>query len=164
MTDSINERNLIVTFPNEFFGPKLLLAYTYSYLYGKSTLIFTGSSENTSKENSNKILGEDYQLLYRVDGGAYLFYQIPVLKYIYNFKSKKNKLIFDLYLPRATRQFKKRRSKEIKKEFDHKYKKSWHCIVGENFGCFVTHESKTFIFFEIANLSIALFKTARPES
>lgn len=115
-TDSINERNLIVTFPNEFFGPKLLLAYTYSYLYGKSTLIFTGSSENTSKENSNKILGEDYQLLYRVDGGAYLFYQIPVLKYIYNFKSKKNKLIFDLYLPRATRQFKKRRSKEIKKE------------------------------------------------
>ena len=55
-------------------------------------------------------------------------------------------------------------AEEIKKEFDHKYKKSWHCIVGENFGCFVTHESKTFIFFEIANLSVALFKTARPES
>ena len=55
-------------------------------------------------------------------------------------------------------------AEEIKKEFDHKYKKSWHCIVGENFGSFVTHESKTFIFFEIANLSIALFKTARPES
>ena len=55
-------------------------------------------------------------------------------------------------------------AEEIKREFDHKYKKTWHCIVGKNFGSFVTHESKTFIFFEIANLSIALFKTARPES
>ena len=55
-------------------------------------------------------------------------------------------------------------AEEIKKEFDHKYKKAWHCIVGENFGSFVTHESKTFIFFEIANLSICLFKTARPEN
>ena len=55
-------------------------------------------------------------------------------------------------------------AEEIKKEFDHKYKKSWHCFVGENFGCFVTHESKTFIFFEIANLSILLFKTAKPEN
>ena len=52
----------------------------------------------------------------------------------------------------------------ILKKWDHKYKKSWHCIVGENFGSFVTHESKTFIFFEIANLSICLFKTARPEN
>ena len=55
-------------------------------------------------------------------------------------------------------------AEEIKKEFDHKYKKAWHCIVGENFGSFVTHESKTFIFFSIANISILLFKTARPES
>ena len=55
-------------------------------------------------------------------------------------------------------------AEEIKKEFDHKYKKSWHCFAGENFGCFVTHESKTFIFFEIANVSILLFKTARPEN
>ena len=55
-------------------------------------------------------------------------------------------------------------AEEIKKEFDHKYKKSWHCIAGENFGSFVTHESKTFIFFAIANVSILLFKTARPEN
>ena len=55
-------------------------------------------------------------------------------------------------------------AEEVKKEFDHKYKKAWHCIVGENFGSFVTHESKTFIFFSIANISILLFKTARPES
>ena len=55
-------------------------------------------------------------------------------------------------------------AEEMKKEFDHKYKKSWHCFVGDNFGSYVTHESKTFIFFEIDKLSILLFKTARPEN
>ncbi len=49
---------------------------------------------------------------------------------------------------------------EIKKEFDKKYKPCWHCIVGENFGSFVTHENKNFIFFEIDNKSILLFKSA----
>ena len=48
-----------------------------------------------------------------------------------------------------------------KKEFDYKYKKTWHCIVGENFGSFVTHESKTFIFFQIADVSVLLFKSAK---
>ena len=55
-------------------------------------------------------------------------------------------------------------AEEIKSEFDHKYKKSWHCIVGENFGSFVTHESKTFIFFQIANISVLLFKSAKVEN
>ena len=49
---------------------------------------------------------------------------------------------------------------EIKKEFDKKYKPCWHCIVGENFGSFVTHESKNFILFEIDGKSILLFKSA----
>ena len=30
----------------------------------------------------------------------------------------------------------------IKKEFDRKHNPTWHCIVGRNFGSFVTHESK----------------------
>ena len=55
-------------------------------------------------------------------------------------------------------------AEEVKREFDHKYKKTWHCIVGKNFGSFVTHESKTFIFFEIAGVSILLFKSAKVES
>jgi dynein light chain LC8-type len=33
----------------------------------------------------------------------------------------------------------------IKKEFDKKHGQYWHCIVGRNFGSFVTHESKHFI-------------------
>ena len=52
-------------------------------------------------------------------------------------------------------------AEEIKKEFDYKYKKTWHCIVGENFGSFITHESKTFIFFQIAETSVLLFKSAK---
>ena len=28
----------------------------------------------------------------------------------------------------------------IKKEFDKKYNPTWHCIVGRNFGSYVTHE------------------------
>ena len=35
----------------------------------------------------------------------------------------------------------------IKKEFDKKYNPTWHCIVGRNFGSYVTHETKHFIYF-----------------
>lgn len=30
----------------------------------------------------------------------------------------------------------------IKREFDKKYNPTWHCIVGRNFGSYVTHETK----------------------
>ncbi|KAL2635420.1 hypothetical protein R1flu_006899 [Riccia fluitans] len=33
----------------------------------------------------------------------------------------------------------------IKKEFDKKYNPTWHCIVGRNFGSYVTHETKHFV-------------------
>ncbi|CAL1172501.1 unnamed protein product, partial [Cladocopium goreaui] len=35
----------------------------------------------------------------------------------------------------------------IKKEFDKKYNPTWHCVVGRNFGSYVTHETKHFIYF-----------------
>ncbi|KAH7817771.1 dynein light chain type 1 [Monocercomonoides exilis] len=46
----------------------------------------------------------------------------------------------------------------IKKEFDKKYKPTWHCIVGEHFGSFVTHETKAFINFYIGHIAVLLFK------
>ena len=46
----------------------------------------------------------------------------------------------------------------IKKEFDKKYDPTWHCIVGRNFGSFVTHETKHFIYFEIGQYSCLLFR------
>eukprot|EP01003_Olkasia_polycarbonata_P002090 NODE_1442_length_540_cov_66.429735_g1365_i0.p1 GENE.NODE_1442_length_540_cov_66.429735_g1365_i0~~NODE_1442_length_540_cov_66.429735_g1365_i0.p1 ORF type:complete len:92 (+),score=15.14 NODE_1442_length_540_cov_66.429735_g1365_i0:71-346(+) len=47
----------------------------------------------------------------------------------------------------------------IKKEFDRKYGATWHCIVGRNFGSYVTHESKNFIYFQYQQCAILLFKS-----
>jgi dynein light chain LC8-type len=37
----------------------------------------------------------------------------------------------------------------IKKECDKNFNPTWHCFVGKNFGSFVTHETKHFIYFYI---------------
>ena len=47
----------------------------------------------------------------------------------------------------------------LKKEFDRKYQPTWHCVVGRNFGSFVTHRTKHFIHFYMGQLAILLFKT-----
>ncbi|KAK3127384.1 hypothetical protein QOZ80_7AG0572510 [Eleusine coracana subsp. coracana] len=46
----------------------------------------------------------------------------------------------------------------IKKEFDRSYGPGWQCIVGTDFGSFVTHQSGSFIYFGIGNLAILLFR------
>ncbi|VDL88642.1 unnamed protein product [Schistocephalus solidus] len=48
---------------------------------------------------------------------------------------------------------------EIKKEFDRRFNPNWHCIVGRNFGCYVTHETKSFIYFLMGQTAILLFKS-----
>jgi len=47
----------------------------------------------------------------------------------------------------------------IKKTFDDRKGPTWHCIVGRNFGSFVTHETKHFIYFYLGHCAILLFKT-----
>ncbi|KAH0284755.1 hypothetical protein M436DRAFT_58292 [Aureobasidium namibiae CBS 147.97] len=47
----------------------------------------------------------------------------------------------------------------IKKTFDERKGVTWHCIVGRNFGSFVTHETKHFIYFYLGHCAILLFKT-----
>ena len=66
----------------------------------------------------------------------------------------------------------------IKKEFDKKYNPTWHwyernsivvqlknlssflfSIVGRNFGSYVTHETKHFIYFYLGQVAILLFKS-----
>ncbi|CAJ1944492.1 unnamed protein product [Sphenostylis stenocarpa] len=47
----------------------------------------------------------------------------------------------------------------VKKEFDKSYGPVWHCIVGSNFGSFVTHSTGCFLYFSMENLYILLFKT-----
>ncbi|KAK2197211.1 bifunctional Dynein light chain [Babesia duncani] len=46
----------------------------------------------------------------------------------------------------------------IKKEFDRRFEPTWHCIVGRNFGSYVTHEKGCFIYFYIGSTAILLFK------
>ncbi|CAH8442098.1 unnamed protein product [Schistosoma turkestanicum] len=47
----------------------------------------------------------------------------------------------------------------IKKEFDKKYQPTWHCIVGRNFGSYVTHETQNFIYFYLDDRAVLLFKS-----
>lgn len=47
----------------------------------------------------------------------------------------------------------------VKLEFDKKYDPAWHCIVGRNYGSYVTHEASTFIFFYLGKTAVLLFKS-----
>lgn len=48
----------------------------------------------------------------------------------------------------------------IKKDFDKRYGPTWHCITGNAFGTFVTHEERNFIYFFLDDLAVLLFKSA----
>lgn len=51
-------------------------------------------------------------------------------------------------------------SQRIKKEMDSRSGGgSWHCIVGQDFGSYVTHEAKHFIYFYVNKLGVLLFKS-----
>ncbi|KVI11641.1 uncharacterized protein LOC112507882 [Cynara cardunculus var. scolymus] len=47
----------------------------------------------------------------------------------------------------------------LKKEFDKIYGPAWHCIVGLNFGSFVTHATGCFLYFSMEKLYVLVFKT-----
>ncbi|GFY85121.1 dynein light chain type 1 family protein [Actinidia rufa] len=47
----------------------------------------------------------------------------------------------------------------IKKEFDKKHGPTWHCIVGKNFGSYVTHEANHFVYFYLDSKAVLLFKS-----
>lgn len=48
----------------------------------------------------------------------------------------------------------------IKKEFDKKHRPTWHCIVGKNFGSYLTHEFSNFVCFLIDDVCILLWRSA----
>ncbi|KAJ9548614.1 hypothetical protein OSB04_021157 [Centaurea solstitialis] len=47
----------------------------------------------------------------------------------------------------------------LKKDFDKVYGPAWHCIVGLNFGSFVTHATGGFLYFSMEKVYILVFKT-----
>ncbi|KNC48044.1 dynein light chain 1, cytoplasmic [Thecamonas trahens ATCC 50062] len=42
---------------------------------------------------------------------------------------------------------------------DRKHHPTWHCIVGRNFGSYVTHETRAFIYFYLGQIAVLLFKS-----
>ncbi|KAL7104910.1 hypothetical protein ACP275_07G012000 [Erythranthe tilingii] len=50
-------------------------------------------------------------------------------------------------------------AEHIKKMFDQKYGPTWHCIVGKNFGSYVTHETNHFVYFYLDSKAVLLFKS-----
>jgi len=48
---------------------------------------------------------------------------------------------------------------QIKKEFDRRYGPTWHVVVGKNFGSYVTHETKHFIYFYVGPLAVLIWKS-----
>ncbi|OAY56035.1 dynein light chain 1, cytoplasmic [Manihot esculenta] len=50
-------------------------------------------------------------------------------------------------------------AEHIKKEFDRRHGPTWHCIVGRNFGSYVTHETNNFVYFYLDQKAVLLFKS-----
>ncbi|XP_022138126.1 dynein light chain 1, cytoplasmic [Momordica charantia] len=50
-------------------------------------------------------------------------------------------------------------AEQIKREFDKRHGPTWHCIVGRNFGSYVTHETNHFVYFYLDQKAVLLFKS-----
>lgn len=46
----------------------------------------------------------------------------------------------------------------VKKDFDEHLEPHWHVIIGKNFGSFVTHETKKFLYFYVGDKAVMVFK------
>ncbi|TMS39687.1 hypothetical protein L596_006172 [Steinernema carpocapsae] len=48
---------------------------------------------------------------------------------------------------------------DLKRHFDEKHGGYWHCVVGRNFGSFVTHDDGNLCYFKVGKTSVLLFRT-----
>nr|AAW25483.1 unknown [Schistosoma japonicum] len=60
----------------------------------------------------------------------------------------------------ACERFKEERdiAKYIKNEFDKRYGGTWQCVLGKNFGCYVTHKKNHFIYFHLYLNAVLLYQ------
>ena len=49
-------------------------------------------------------------------------------------------------------------AEHVKAVFDSKYAPNWHCVVGKHFASFVTYQSKNYIFCQIGQVAVILYK------
>ncbi|THD21474.1 Dynein light chain type [Fasciola hepatica] len=47
----------------------------------------------------------------------------------------------------------------IKREFDRKHSETWHCIVGRDYGSFISHEAEHFVDFRLGDRAVLLYRT-----
>lgn len=49
-------------------------------------------------------------------------------------------------------------AEKIKKELDARWGPHWHVVIGRNFGSFITHEKKKYLFFYLGDKAVMIFK------
>lgn len=47
----------------------------------------------------------------------------------------------------------------MKRELDRKYGSTWHCIVGRQFGSYVSHDDKNYLYFFIGDVGFLVWAT-----
>ena len=53
----------------------------------------------------------------------------------------------------------RRIAQAMKRAFEQRYKSNWHCVVGRDFGAYVTHETGRFIYFYIGQKGFLIWST-----
>jgi len=48
---------------------------------------------------------------------------------------------------------------DVKKKCDEKFGGTWHVVVGRNFGCSITHDTRYVLFFQIDLMHVMMFKS-----
>ncbi|QUH22372.1 hypothetical protein HYG87_00620 [Methanobacterium alkalithermotolerans] len=107
--NSMDKKNIIVTFPDNILRPLPLIAYSYSFLKNKSTMVFTSSTRGLENKSPREIHNMGYYMLNW--DGEYLFYDIPI-GFIF-----KDKVEAKIKMPLANRRFKKKYIEHLKNNF-----------------------------------------------
>ncbi|MGC9517489.1 MAG: hypothetical protein ACP5C3_07320 [Methanomicrobiales archaeon] len=105
----MDKKNLIVTFPDNILRPLPLLAYIYSFLENKSSLVFTSNTKGLEKKTPREIHNLNYYMLNW--DGEYLFYDIPI-GYLF-----RDKVEAKIQMPFANRSFRKKYVERLKQRF-----------------------------------------------